>query len=171
MTWVFAALVTALGQARCDFDVYIPDGWRRTPERRKKAGIREGLEFATKPELAIAQIRRLAAAGLRSYWVAIDEVYGRSGTRRALSLAYVIIPCDYRVTIAKDKVIRADQAVHGAVFERRSCGDGTKGPRFGDWALIATADPQEFLLIRRLDREKNPYTFYLCWAPEGRRPR
>jgi len=55
------------------------------------------------------------------------------------------------------------------VFERRSCGNGTKGPRYSDWALIATAGPREFLLIRRLpSREKNQYTFYLCWAPEDR---
>ena len=55
------------------------------------------------------------------------------------------------------------------MFERRSCGNGTKGPRYGDWALIATADPREFLLIRRFpDRDKNQYAFYLCWAPEGR---
>ena len=122
---------------------------------------------------AIAQVRRLAAAGLRFCWVAADEVYGRCGqfrdACRALSLAYVvIIPCDYRVTIAKDKVIRADQAVGDAVSGRRSCGNGTKGTRYGDWALIATADPREFLLIRRLDRENNPYTFYLCWSPGGR---
>ena len=76
------------------------------PGRREKAGIPEGLAFATKPELAIAQIRRLAAAGLRFCWVAADEVYGRCGefrdACRALSLAYVvIIPCDYQVTIAK----------------------------------------------------------------------
>ena len=170
---MFAALVTALGQAWCDFDVYMPDAWAKDPERREKAGIPGRLEFKTKPELAIAQVRRLAAAGLRFCWVAADEVYGRCGefrdACRALSLAYVvIIPCDYRVTIAKDKVIRADQAVGDAVFERRSCGNGTKGPRYGDWALIATADPREFLLIRRLDREKNPYTFYLCWSPGGR---
>jgi len=49
----------------------------------------------------------------------------------------VIIPCDYRVTLAKNKVIRADEALADAVFERRSCGNGTKGPRYGDWALIA----------------------------------
>ena len=55
------------------------------------------------------------------------------------------------------------------MFERRSCGNGEKGPRYSDWALAATADPREFLLIRRLpSREKNQYTFYLCWAPEGR---
>ena len=118
--------------------------------------------------------KRLVAAGLRVLWAAADEVYGRCGEFRdacpALGLAYVvIIPCDYRVTLAKNKVIRADEALSEAVFERRSCGNGTKGPRYGDWALIAAADPREFLLIRRLpDREKNQYTFYLCWAPEGR---
>ena len=139
MTWVFAALITAFGQAWADFDVYMPDCWAKDPERRKKAGIPEGLEFATKPELAIAQAKRLAA-GVRASWVAADEVYGRCGefraACRALSLSYVvIIPCDYRVTRAKNKVIRADQAIPGAVFERRSCGNGTKGPRYGDWAL------------------------------------
>ena len=36
------------------------------------------------------------------------------------------------------------------MFERRSCGTGTEGPRIGDWALIATGRPREFLLIRRL---------------------
>ncbi len=173
VTWVFAALVTALGQAWADFAVYMPAAWARDLPRREKAGIPEALEFATKPELAVAQVKRLAAAGLRFFWVAADEVYGRCGefrdACRALSLAYVvIIPCDYRVTVAKDTVIRADQAVPDAVFERRSCGNGTKGPRYGNWALIATADPREFLLIRRADREKNPYTFYLCWAPQDR---
>ena len=100
-----------------------------------------------------------------------DEVYGRCGefrdACRALNLAYVvIIPCDYRVTLAKDNVIRADEAISDAVFERRSCGKGTKGPRYSDRALIASAGPREFLLIRRLPaREKNQYTFYLCPRP------
>ena len=174
VTWVFAALVTALGQARIDFDVYMPGCWAKDPRRRAKAGIPAKLTFATKPELAIVQAKRLMAAGVRAMWAAADEVYGRSGefraALRALSLAYVvIIPCDYRVALAKDKGIRADQAIRDAVFERRSCGNGTKGPRYGDWALIATADPREFLLIRRFpDRDKNQYAFYLCWAPEGR---
>jgi SRSO17 transposase len=173
VTWVFAALVTAFGQAWADFDVYMPDCWATDPQRRKKAGIPEKLAFATKPELAIAQAKRLMAAGIHATWAAADEVYGRCGEFRAalrsLGLSYVvIIPCDYRVTLAKNTVIRADQAIAEAVFERRSCGNGTKGPRYGGWALLATADPREFLLIRRLDRQENQYTFYLCWAPEGR---
>ena len=132
---MFAALVTALGQAWIDFDVYMPECWATDPQRRAKAGIPEKLTFATKPELAIAQAKRLMAAGVRAVWATADEVYGRSGefraALRALALAYVvIIPCDYRVTLAKDTVIRADEAVSSAVFERRSCGNGTKGPRY-----------------------------------------
>ena len=42
------------------------------------------------------------------------------------------------------------------------------GPRYSDWALIATKDPQEFLLIRRLISRPDQYTFYLCCAPQGR---
>jgi len=154
--------------------VYMPDCWAKDAARRKKAGIPGKLAFATKPELAVAQVRRLMAAGVRAMRAAAGEVHGRCGEFRAalreLSLAYVvIIPCDYRVTLARDTVIRADAAIARAVFERRSCGNGTKGPRYGDWALIATASPREFLLIRRFpDRDKNQYAFYLCWAPEGR---
>ena len=116
VTWVFSALVTAFGQAWADFDVYMPGCWAKDPQRRRRAGIPEDLKFATKPELAIEQLRRLMAAGVRALWAAADEVYGRCGefrdACRALSLAYVvIIPCDYRVTLARDTVIRADQAI------------------------------------------------------------
>jgi SRSO17 transposase len=173
VTWVFAALVTALGQAWVDFTVYMPETWAKDPQRRREAGIPDDLKFATKPAQAIEQLKRLMAAGVHALWAAADEVYGRSGkfreACRELGLAYVvIIPCDYQVTTAAGTVTPADQAIKDAVFERRSCGNGTKGPRYSDWALIATARPREFLLIRRLDREENQYTFYLCWAPEGR---
>ena len=45
------------------------------------------------------------------------------------------------ITVAKNKVTRADQAVREAVFEQRSCGNGAKGPRYADWALLATDRP------------------------------
>ena len=54
------------------------------------------------------------------------------------------------------------------MFEERSCGNGTKGPRYGDWALAGPRHPRKFLLIRRFpDRDKNQYAFYLRHAPEG----
>ena len=174
VTWVFSALVTATGQCWAWFDLYMPECWAKDPARRKKAGIPRGLTFATKPDLAIAQVKAIIERGVRICWVAADEVYGRSGdfraACRALFLSYVvIIPCDYRVTLARGTApVRAAEAARGAVFERRSAGNGTKGPRYGWRALLATEDPEEFLLVRRLEREKNPYTYYLCRAAPGR---
>ena len=174
VTWVFSALVTATGQCWAWFDLYMPECWAADPARRKKAGILRDLRFATKPELAIAQVRIIVGKGARVCWVAADEVYGRSGdfraACRALFLSYVvIIPCDYKVTLAKGTAkVRAKDAARDAVFERRSAGNGTKGPRWGWRALLATEDPDEFLLVRKLDREKNQYTYYLCHAAPGR---
>jgi SRSO17 transposase len=173
VTTVFSAYVTANGQAWADFDVYMPERWAGDLPRRQAAGIPGDLQFATKPELAIGQLRRLTAASLPARWAAADEVYGRSGAFRQAcedaGLAYVvIIPCDYQVTTPAGTVIRADEAPANAVFERRSCGTGAKGPRFSDWALTDTAAPRQFLLIRRLISRPDRLTFYLCWAPEGR---
>ena len=174
VTWVFSALVAATGQCWAWFDLYMPECWAKDPARRKKAGIPRDLAFATKPELAVAQVRAVIERGIRICWVAADEVYGRSGDFRAACraalLSYVvIIPCDWKVTLAKGtEPVRADGAARDAVFERRSAGNGTKGPRWGWRALLATGDPDEFLLVRKLDREKNQYTYYLCHAAPGR---
>src|SRR6516162_2155058 len=123
VTTVFSAYVTARGQAWADFDVYVPDRWARDLPRRRAAGIPDALEFATKPQLAMAQLGRLTAAGLPARW---------------------------------------------AVFERRSCGNGSKGPRSSDWAMTTTAIEGQYLLIRRLISRPGQLTFYLCWAPPGR---
>ena len=173
VTTVFSACVTASGQAWADYDVYMPERWADDLPRRRAAGIPDDLEFATKPQLAIRQLERLAAAGLPLAWAAADEVYGRSGAFREAcgkaGLAYVvIIPCDYQVTLAAGTALRASEAAAGAVFERRSCGNGSKGPRFSDWAMIATARPRQFLLARRLISRPERITCYLCWAPEIR---
>src|SRR6266702_4097421 len=173
VTTVFSAYVTANGQAWADFDVYMPDRWAGDLARRRAAGIGDDLEFATKPQLAMNQLDRLTAAGLPARWVAFDEVYGRSEKLRKKAakagLAYVaIIPRDYQVTLPSGTAIRADQAVKDAVFERRSCGNGSKGPRYSDWAMTATAIGGQCLLIRRLISRPDQLTFYLCWAPPGR---
>ena len=91
--------------------------------------------------------------------------------RGGAGLSYVaIIPCDYRVTLPSGAVIRADEAVADAVFERRSCGNGSKGPRYSDWAMTATGIKGQYLLIRRLISRPDQLTFYLCWAPPGGPP-
>jgi hypothetical protein len=47
----------------------------------------------------------------------------------------------------------------------RSAGTGSKGPRYSDWALVATTSPHHHLLIRRLISRPDQYTFYLCHTP------
>lgn len=50
ITAVFSAYVTTSGQAWADFDVYMPERWAKDPERRRAAGIPEGLAMTTKPD-------------------------------------------------------------------------------------------------------------------------
>jgi hypothetical protein len=58
---VFSAYVTAAGQAWADFDIYMPGRWAGDLPRRRAAGIPDELELATKTQLAIGQLKRLAA--------------------------------------------------------------------------------------------------------------
>jgi SRSO17 transposase len=171
VTAVFSAYVTTSGQAWADFDVFMPGRWDKDLPRRRAAGIPRRLERKTKPQLAEDQLERLLKAGLPARWAAFDEVYGRSSALRgaceAAGLPYVaVIPRDFRITLPSGAVIKAADTVKDAVFERRSCGNGSKGPRLADWALAATASPRHVLLIRRLLSRPDNLAFYLCWAPE-----
>src|SRR5260370_982916 len=146
-------------------------GWRR----RRAAGVRGKLGRKTKPEVAVGQLERLLDAGLPATWAAYDEVYGRSGALRRFcesgNLAYVaVIPRDFRVTLPSGAVVRADEAAGNAAFERRSCGNGSKGPRLADRALIATGSPRHLLLIPPPISRPDAPAFYLSWAPEGTPP-
>jgi DDE superfamily endonuclease len=180
VTTVFCAYVTTAGSCWVDFDVYMPQRWADDPARRDRAGVPQDLKFATKPELADAQIRRLVATGIGIDWTAGDEVYGRSASLRAtcteLHLTSVfIVPVSFQFTTPAGSVMTAAQA--GALadaqdaFERRPCGNGSKGPRLFDWALVATADPHEFLLIRRLISRPDQLTFLICHVPDLARAR
>jgi hypothetical protein len=54
-------------------------------------------------------------------------------------------------------------------WERRSCGDGAKGPRLYDWALIGLArrptGGQAWLLARRSITDPTDIAYYLAHAP------
>jgi hypothetical protein len=95
-------------------------------------------------------------------WVTDDEVYGADpGLRRELEArgtGYVLaVACSHLVTTALGRQ-RADAIAAAALprraWQRMSAGQGSKGPRFYDWAWItidARAAPagQRSLLIRR----------------------
>jgi SRSO17 transposase len=118
-------------------------------------------------------IKRALAAGLPFGWFTADEAYGDNGPLREwleeAGIAYVVaVSCDHRVPIGAGKTIRADKLAakipaHG--WQRDSCGPGSKGERFYDWAL-AGAGPAHYLLIRR-SLSSGELAFYRCWAPCG----
>jgi len=67
--------------------------------------------------------------------------------------------------------MRPDQALHLVQPEgwnRRSTGMGAKGPRYYDWAWIATDHPRRQLLIRRAIADPNEIAYFYAYAPEHR---
>jgi hypothetical protein len=101
-------------------------------------------------------IERAIGAGVPFGWVAADEVYGQHAPLRdwleEQQVSYVLaVPKNFPAqTAARPR--RADALaalVPAAGWQQMSCGDGAKGPRFYDWALIATTSPARHLLVRR----------------------
>jgi SRSO17 transposase len=77
---------------------YLPKDWAEDAERREKAEVPEEVEFQTKPEIALDQIRA-AAAQLARGVVLADAAYGvntefRDGLAQ-LQLQYVV-GCEVR---------------------------------------------------------------------------
>lgn len=159
------------GRALIDRDLYVPRSWAGDPERCAAAGIPAGTAFATKPQLARAMIERAAAAGIPFAWFTADEAYGDNGPLREwleeAGIAYVVaVACDHRAPAGAGRVIRADSLaakIPAAGWQRVSCGPGSKGERWYDWAL-ADAGPGRYLLIRR-SLTSGELAFYRCWAP------
>ena len=96
------------------------------------------------------------------------EAAGERGDLFGVARDEVGLPLLHYLQLVLDvtqEAVSGGQAVSDAVFERRSCGNGSKGPRVADWALLATASPRHVLLIRRLLSRPGDLAFYLCWAP------
>jgi SRSO17 transposase len=154
-----------------DRELYVPKSWAEDQARRAGAGIPEDTQFATKPELAETMVERVVRAGLPFSWFTADEAYGDNGPLRDWleknKVAYVVaVACDTRVPAGAGRTIRADRlaaTVPGRGWQRMSCGPGSKGERWYDWAL-ADAGSGRHLLIRR-SLSSGELAYYLCWSP------
>ena len=73
--------------------LYLPQDWAEDPERLARAGVPQEIRFATKPEIALMQVRALKAAGVPEGVVLMDAGYGVDTALReaiaALGLDYI----------------------------------------------------------------------------------
>lgn len=91
---VSLSLATGRGSVPIDYRLYLPKEWAEDAGRRKKAGVPEQVTFATKPEIALAQIRAAREAGVEPGVVLADAAYGDETAWRdgitELGLIYVL---------------------------------------------------------------------------------
>jgi len=70
-----------LGDFQCllDSDLFLPQDWANDVALRKKTKVPEDIQFQTKPQIALEQVRRALKNGIRFWALTFDELYGRSG--------------------------------------------------------------------------------------------
>jgi len=90
---VSLSLANASASLPVAYRLYLPEAWVSDPARGKKAGIPEEIGFATKPRIALEQIRAACEAGLPRGVVLLDAGYGAHSELRtaitSLGLSYV----------------------------------------------------------------------------------
>jgi SRSO17 transposase len=174
---VFLGYATRKGRALLDRELYLPKEWAGDADRRKEAGVPKAVEFATKLVLARRMIDRALAAGVTARWVTADAVYGSDYHFRAAverhGLGYVAgVRSDFAV-FSGFRQVRAKAwlaEVPADAWPRLSCGEGSKGPRLYDWAVVRTnsPDPDEYarwLLIRRSVSDPTEVAYFACGGP------
>ena len=176
---VYLTYAAPKGYAFIDRALYLPKSWTSDADRCAAAGVPKDVQFATKPAQATAMIIRALDAGTPARWAAGDEVYGADpGLRKELVGRRI----GYVLAIAKDHPIttgigprRADELASRLpkrAWQRLSAGNGAKGERFYDWALIDTIDTaadsqttaRHWLLIRR-NRRTGELAYYRAHCP------
>jgi SRSO17 transposase len=177
---VFLALASSRGRALIDRALYLPKSWSENQSRRREAGVPAEVSFATKPQLAVAMLRRALDAGMQPRWVLADEVYGTdSKTRRFLEdrgQPYVMAVTSQQRLWVNFKQRRVDAIIADVPDEQwqtHSIGEGAMGPRVYQWTggtfgmpiEHQRGDLQNWLLVRRNVEEPTQRAYYFCAAP------
>lgn len=180
---VFLYYTTAAGGAFIDRELYLPEDWSDDRRRCQDAGVPDDVLFQTKPELARVMLRRARDAGLRPEWTVGDAVYGSAPALRAdleaWRWAYVLgIRSTEPVRPATDGglITRSAGDLAAArpahVWRRLRAGEGSKGPRLYDWALVplvhltATTGSHALLVRRSLDNPTD-LALFLVFTPRA----
>ena len=167
------------------YRLYLPESWTKDEERRKKAGIPDEIEFATKPKMALRQIEWACKAGIPRGVVLMDSAYGGDLSFRtrmsALGLIYsvavrgVTLVCTAGADAEPTTAEELAKALPKRGWRTIKWRDGTNTPlasRFQRVRLRAAgegttgAEPEEWLLIEWPEGEDKPTKFWLSTLPE-----
>ncbi len=176
---VFLSYVSDQGHTFLDRALYLPDSWIQDPERCRRAGVPDDIEFATKPALAQQMVVRTIDLGMRFAWITGDAVYGNNpGLRQALEAerqAYVLgIACNESVVLGQTSLPASEAMAYlrATRWQRLSAGNGTKGSRTYDWAVLTLSEPApdgwaHRLVFRRSLKDPNEIAYYRVFAPNA----
>jgi SRSO17 transposase len=91
---VSLSVATASSSLPIAYRLYLPESWANDRERRKAVGVPEEVEFQTKPQIALDQIRHAVEDDVPRGIVVADAGYGNDGQFRSgvskLNLEYVV---------------------------------------------------------------------------------
>ncbi|MGW5063580.1 IS701 family transposase [Streptomyces sp. NPDC004096] len=178
---VFAAYATTRGRALVDRELYLPKSWTDDRDRCQAAHIPDERAFATKPDLAKAMVLRAIASPLPIAWVTADAAYGQEWRLRCMleetGLGYVLAVPKSQQVPHFGRIDHLFSQAPGEAWERRSCGDGAKGPRVYHWAALQITSVEDFdgempihqrwALARRSISNPDQIAYCLAYAPLG----
>ncbi len=175
---VFLAYAADRGRTLIDRRLYLPASWTDDRERCRQAGIGDAVVFETKVAMARAMVRRVIEEEIPFRWVTADAGYGYSKSwRTELERADVF---HVMATTRHDTVVTRwamDHPVHDLFhglprqkWKRRSCGNGSHGPRVFDWARVEVRpwhrdDRRHWVIARRSVRRPEEISYYIAYCP------
>ncbi|AKT37839.1 IS701 family transposase [Chondromyces crocatus] len=173
---VFLAYATPHGHTFINRALYLPASWLDDRGRCERAGIPADATFATKPQLALQMLKRALDAGVTAAWVVGDEVYGQdSKVRRWLEerrQPYVLaVSSQHRIwrDFRRLKLSELVDQIPAKEWHRLSAGNGSKEPRWYDWAYACCEGPEPKswqcgILFRRSVTDPSDVTYYVVGA-------
>lgn len=154
VTFVGLAYAAENFHALVELDLYLPRVWAGDKARRLEAGIPEGLEFRSKQDLSLAQLRGAVTEGMLFRWVTADEFYGRSSSwRRGVSelglWSVVEVPKDLRGWLP-ERIGRLGGTAPTELWEPRAVSDLWRrgGPSWATYRVKETEKGPEVWEIR-----------------------